>query len=56
METAFAALRTTAMIFVVVAISLGIYLHQLARITASTAAVAAATAAAQSLDKAGWCR
>ncbi|MYI35909.1 MAG: hypothetical protein F4118_05710 [Acidimicrobiaceae bacterium] len=54
METAFAALRTTAMIFVVVAISFGIYLHQLARITASTAAVAAATAAAQSLDKASW--
>lgn len=54
MDTAFAALRTTAMIFVVVAISLGIYLHQLARITASTAAVAAATAAAQVLDDTGW--
>ena len=54
MDTAFAALRTTAMIFVVVAISVGIYLHQLARITASTTAVAAATAAAQTLDKAGW--
>ena len=54
MDTAFAALRTTAMLFVVVAISFGIYLHQLARITASTAAVAAATAAAQALDKAGW--
>ena len=54
MDTAFAALRTTAMIFVVVAICIGIYLHQLARITASTAAVAAATAAAQTLDKAGW--
>jgi len=54
MDTAFAALRTTAMIFVVVAISFGIYLHQVARITASTAAVAAATAAAQSLDGTGW--
>ena len=54
MDTAFAALRTIAMLFVVVAISFGIYLHQLARITASTAAVAAATAAAQALDKAGW--
>lgn len=54
MDTAFAVLRTTAMIFVVVAISFGIYLHQLARITASTAAVAAATAAAQALDGAGW--
>ncbi|MXV98845.1 MAG: hypothetical protein F4Y05_00400 [Acidimicrobiaceae bacterium] len=54
MDTAFAALRTTAMIFVVVAVSFGIYLHQLARITASTAAVAAATAAAQALDKVGW--
>ena len=54
MNTAFAALRTTTMIFVVLAISFGIYLHQLARITASTAAVAAATAAAQALDKSGW--
>ncbi len=54
MDTAFGALRTTAMIFVVVAVSFGIYLHQVARITASTAAVAAATAAAQVLDGAGW--
>ena len=54
MESAFAALRTTAMIFVVVAISFGVYLHQLARITASTAAVAAATAAAQALDGIDW--
>ena len=54
MDTAFAALRTTATIFVVVAISFGIYLHQLARITASTAAVATATAAAQTLDGTGW--
>lgn len=54
MDTAFGALRTTAMIFVVVAISFGVYLHQLARITASTAAVAAATAAAQTLDGRGW--
>ena len=54
METAFGALRATAMIFVVVAISFGIYLHQVARITASTAAVAAATAATQVLDGTGW--
>ena len=54
MDTAFGALRTTAMVFVVVAVSFGIYLHQVARITASTAAVAAATAAAQSLDGTGW--
>lgn len=54
MDTAFGALRTTALIFVVVAVSFGIYLHQLARITASTAAVAAATAAAHALDGTGW--
>ena len=54
MDTALAALRTTAMIFVVVAVSFGVYLHQVARITASTAAVAAATAAAQVLDGTGW--
>lgn len=54
METAFATLRTSALIFVVVGISFGIYLHQVARITASSAAVAAATAAAQVLDGAGW--
>ena len=54
MESAFAALRTTAMIFVVVAVSFGVYVHQVARITASTAAVAAATAAAQALDRVGW--
>ena len=54
MDTAFAALRTTAMIFVVVAISFGVYLHQVARITASTAAVAAASAAAQALDGTRW--
>ena len=54
MDTAYAALRTTAMIFVVVAVSFGIYLHQVARITASTAAVAAATTAAQALDGTGW--
>lgn len=54
MDTAFGALRTTAMIFVVVAISLGVYLHQLAGITASSAAVAAATAAVQVLDEVGW--
>ena len=54
MDTAFAGLRTTAMIFVVVAVSFGVYLHQVARITASTAAVAAATAATRVLDEAGW--
>ncbi|MCY3619773.1 MAG: hypothetical protein F4Y99_00155 [Acidimicrobiaceae bacterium] len=54
MDTAFGALRTTAMIFVVVAISFGVYLHQLARITASTAAVAAATAATRVLDDSDW--
>ena len=54
MDTAFGALRTTAMIFVVVAVSFGVYLHQVARITASTAAVAAATAATQVLDSAEW--
>ena len=54
MDTAYAALHTTAMIFVVVAVSFGIYLHQVARITASTAAVAAATTAAQALDGTGW--
>lgn len=54
MDSAFAALRTTAMIFVVVAVSFGVYLQQVARITASTAAVAAATAAAQALDGTGW--
>ena len=54
MDTAFAALRTTAMIFVVVAVSFGVYLHQMARITASTAAVAAATAATRVLDDSGW--
>ena len=54
MDTAFGALRTTAMIFVVVAVSFGVYLHQVARITASTSAVAAATAAAQTLDSTDW--
>ena len=54
MDTALGALRTTAMIFVVVALSFGVYLHQMARITASTAAVAAATAATQVLDSTGW--
>lgn len=54
MDTAFAALRVTAVIFVVVAISFGVYLHQVARIAASTAAVAAAAAATQILDGTGW--
>lgn len=54
MDTAFAALRTTAMIFVVVAVGFGVYLHQVARITASASAVAAATAAVRVLDDTGW--
>lgn len=54
MDIAIAALRTTAVIFVVVSISLGIYVHQVAKITASAAAVAAANAAAQVLDDASW--
>ena len=54
MDTAFGALRTTAMIFVVVAVCFGIYTHQVAKITASTAAVAAANAAATVLDDTGW--
>lgn len=54
MDTAYAALHTTAMIFVVVAIGFGVYLHQLARITASSAAAAAATSATQVLDDTDW--
>lgn len=54
MDTAIGALRTVGVIFVVVAVAFGIYIHQVARITASGAAMAAATAAAQSLDSAGW--
>ena len=54
MDTAIGTLRTAGVIFVVVAVAFGIYIHQVARITASAAAMAAATAGAQSLDSAGW--
>ena len=54
MDTAIGALRSAGVIFVVVAVAFGTYIHQVARITASGAAMAAATAAAQSLDSAGW--
>ena len=54
MDTAIGALRTAGVIFVVVAVAFGTYIHQVARITASGAAMAAATAAVQSLDSAGW--
>ena len=54
MDTAIGALRTATVIFVVVAVAFGTYIHQVARITASSAALAAATAAVQSLDSAGW--
>ena len=54
MDAAIGALRTASVIFVVVAVAFGIYIHQVARVTASGAAMAAATAAAQSLDSAGW--
>ena len=54
MDTAIGALRTVGVIFVVVAVAFGTYAHQVARITASGAAMAAATAAVQSLDSAGW--
>lgn len=54
MDTAIGALRTAGVVFVVVAVAFGTYIHQVARITASGAAMAAATAAAQSLDSAGW--
>lgn len=54
MDTAVAALKINLMVFVVVTMSLGIFVHQIAKITASTAAVAAASAAAQVLDDRGW--
>ena len=54
MDTAIGALRSAGVVFVVVAVAFGTYIHQVARITASGAAMAAATAAAQSLDSAGW--
>ncbi|MYE66567.1 MAG: hypothetical protein F4231_11735 [Acidimicrobiaceae bacterium] len=54
MDTAIGVLRTVGVIFVVVALLFGTYVHQVARITASGAALAAATAAAQALDAADW--
>ena len=54
METAIGALRTVGVVFVVVALLFGAFIHQIARITASSAALAAATAAAQTLDSADW--
>lgn len=54
MDTAFGTLRTVGVVFVVVMVAFGTYIHQVARITASGAAMAAATAAAQSLDSAAW--
>ena len=54
MDTAIGALRTVGVIFVVVAVAFGTYIHQVARMAASGAAMAAATAAAQSLDSADW--
>ena len=54
MDTAIGTLRTVGVIFVVVALLFGVYIHQIARITASGAALAAATAAAQALDSTDW--
>ena len=57
MDAAVTVLRTTATLFIVVGIAFGIYLHRTARIAAGSAAVAAASAAAQHLDLAsgpGW--
>ena len=54
MGTAVGVFRTVGVIFVVVALLFGVYIHQVARITASGAALAAATAAAQSLDSTDW--
>ena len=54
MDTAIGVLRTVGVIFVVVALLFGTYVHQVARITASGAALAAATAAAQALAAADW--
>ena len=54
MDTAIGTLRTVGVVFVVVALLFGVYVHQVARITASGAALAAATAAAQALDAADW--
>ena len=55
MDTAIGALRTAGVVFVVVAVAFGTYIHQVARIqVARITASGAATAAAQSLDSAGW--
>ncbi len=54
MDTAIGVLRTVGVMFVVVALLFGVYIHQVARITASGAALTAATAAAQSLDSTDW--
>ena len=54
MEAALTALRTAGVILVVVAVLFGVYIHQVAGITASAAALAAAHAAAESLDETGW--
>ena len=54
MDSAIGALRTVGVVFVVVALAFGAYIHQVARITASGAALAAASAAAQALDSADW--
>jgi hypothetical protein len=54
MDTALGSLRTVGVVFVVVALAFGAYVHQVARITASGAALAAATAAAQTLDSTDW--
>ena len=57
MDAAVTVLRTTATLFIVVAITFGVYLHRTARIAAGSAAVAAAAAAVQQLDLhsgAGW--
>ncbi len=54
MDTVYAALHTTAMIFLAVSISFGVYLHQVAKATASAAAVAAANAAVQVLEHSDW--
>ena len=54
MEAAIGALRSASVIFVVVAVLFGTYVHRLAKITASAAALAAAATAAESLGDTGW--
>ena len=54
MDTAIGALRTVGVVFVVVALMFGVYIQQIARITASGAALAAATATAQTLNSGDW--